>query len=284
MPRSTFKRMIDAASLAEIELFSKLDETELEQLASTMSERTFPPNRAVVWVGDPASEFFIIRTGSVEVCVPEETGRELRVAVLGPGEHFGELALFDRGTRSTTVRTITEVRLIVLSHEAFYNCMRRYPSMAIHVLEILGRRQRMLLEKLRGIRNLNEIIQQRLTTWQRVASFIAETAASRGFLLTHACLFSTWIGANALLGSRAWDPYPFLFLCFWASVEAIFLSLFILVSQATQSQKDRLRNEQDYQVAVKLQFEIMQMHQKLDALTPGGAPRPTLVSPPPTRL
>lgn len=49
-------------------------------------------------------------------------------------------------------------------------------------------------------------------------------------------------------------------------MEAIFLSLFILVSQATQSQKDRLRNEQDYQVAVKLQFETMQLHQKLDAM------------------
>jgi uncharacterized membrane protein len=53
---------------------------------------------------------------------------------------------------------------------------------------------------------------------------------------------------------------------FCASLEAIFLSMFILVTQSTEGRRDRVRNEQDYQVAVKLQFEIMQLHRKLDAV------------------
>ena len=63
---------------------------------------------------------------------------------------------------------------------------------------------------------------------------------------------------------RAPDAFPFPFLCFWASTESIFLSLFILISQATQSQKDRVRNEIEYRIALKLQTEVTQIRQRLD--------------------
>lgn len=259
-------RMIDAAALSDVELFSKLEPAQREFLACSMTERDFEANQPVVWIGDQAGEFFIIRSGRVEVCIPDEAGRELRVSVLGPGEFFGELALFDGGTRTSTVRTTAPTRMLVLSNTAFRACVQVHGSIALHVLEVLGRRQRQLLERLRGIRNVNEIIEQRLTAWQRISGMITEAAASRGFLFVHACLFGAWVLVNVALGTRAWDPYPFSFLSFWASLEAIFLSLFILVTQSTEGRRDRLRNEQDYQVAVKLQFEIMQLHQKLDAV------------------
>src|SRR5205085_8288233 len=120
--------------------------------------------------------------------------------------------------------------------------------------------------KLRGIRNLNDVMDEKLTTWQRIAKAIATIAASRAFLFAHAVGFVAWITVNLALGKRGFDPYPFPFLCFWSSSEAIFLSLFILISQNMQSQKDRLRTELEYQVALKAQFEIMQLHRKLDAL------------------
>ena len=66
--------------------------------------------------------------------------------------------------------------------------------------------------------------------------------------------------------TRGPDPFPFPFLCFWTSCEAIFLSLFILISQDAQGRKDRLRTEMEYQVALKAQFEIMQLHRKMDEL------------------
>ncbi|HUG09555.1 MAG TPA: DUF1003 domain-containing protein [Opitutaceae bacterium] len=264
-------RMIDAAALSGVELFSKLEPAQRELLAGSMTERDLEANQPVVWIGDQASEFFIIKSGRVEVCIPDEAGRELRVSVLGPGEFFGELALFDGGTRTSTVRTIESSHMLVLSNTAFRACVQVHGSIALHVLEVLGRRQRHLLERLRGIRNVNEIIQQRLTAWQRISGLITEVAATRGFLIVHACLFGGWILANILLGPRAWDPYPFEFLSSWTSLEAIFLSLFILVTQSTEGRRDRLRNEQDYQVAVKLQFEIMQLHQKLDAVVARSA-------------
>jgi uncharacterized membrane protein len=265
--------MIDLRTLDGIELFSRLSENERLAVAESMSARSYEANHVVVWCGDKASEFFVIVHGSVEVCVPDEAGREMRVQVMGRGESFGELAMFDGGVRSSTVRTLEPLQVLVLTHEAFHRCLRAHPSMAIHLLEVIGRRQRQLIERLRGIRNVNEILDQKLTHWQKIAQFIADLAASRGFLLTHSVAFGVWILLNVSLGERSWDPYPFAFLCFWASVEAIFLSLFILVSQAMQSQKDRLRSEQDFQIAVKLQFEIARLHRKLEQMEerlPGG--------------
>ena len=264
--------MIDVRSLQGIELFANLSPEERRAIADSMTVRTYEANQPVVWIGDPANEFFVIVRGSVEACVPDESGREVRVAAMGPGEYFGELALFDGGPRSSTVRSREALEVLVLTHDAFHRCLREHPPIAIHALEVFGRRQRQLLEHVRGVSNVNEIIQRELTPWQRIATFIAETAASRGFLLANAAGFGGWIALNIALGPRAWDPYPFSFLCFWASVEAIFLSLFILVSQAVEGQKDRLRNEQDYQVAVKLQVEIAQLHRKLDLMTARAHP------------
>jgi CRP-like cAMP-binding protein len=265
--------MIDIHHLDGIDLFAKLSPEERRAVAESMSIRSFEANQPIVWIGDAASEFYIIVAGSVEICMPDQSGRELQMGVMHAGEYFGELALFDEGVRSSTARSVEPVQLLVLTHSAFHACLRAHPSIAIRLLEVIGRRQRQLLSRMRSIGNVNEIIQQKLTRWQRVTQFIADLAASRGFLLVHATAFLGWIIANVVLGRGGWDPYPFSFLCFWASVEAIFLSLFILVSQSMQSQKDRVRNEQDYQIAVKMQYELSTVQQKLDRLLDRGPPR-----------
>jgi len=134
------------------------------------------------------------------------------------------------------------------------------------MMTVLGKRQRESVDKLRGIKNLNEVMEERLTAWQHVAHTIAALAASQYFLFTHAVAFGAWIIFNLLAGSHGPDPFPFPFLCFWTSCEAIFLSMFILISQNVQSQKDRLRTELEYQVALKAQFEIMQLHRRVEEL------------------
>jgi len=258
--------MVDAASLSNVELFAKLEPAEREILAGSMTERDFEENQPVVWIGDHAGEFFIIKSGRCEVCVPDETGREIRVNELSPGEFFGELALFDGGTRTSTVRTTEPSKMIVLSSTAFRACVQVHGSIALHVLEVLGRRQRHLLERLRSVRNVNEIIQQRLTRWQRISGAITEAAASRSFMMIHAGFVVAWILLSIAMGEDSFDPFPYQALGFIASLEAIFLSMFILVTQSTEGRRDRVRNEQDYQVAVKLQIEISKLQRKLDTV------------------
>lgn len=251
--------------LKKIPLFSELGDDEREYLASALAPRTLTPLEPLFWVGDSGDDMFFIERGKVEICIPDHGGKEIRLAVLGPGDFLGEISLLDGGSRTATARAIGEVELLSLNRQDFHNCITRFPAVALKVVTILSARQRSTVEKLRGIRNLNEVMDQTLTPWQKLANTIAGLASSSAFLMTHAIAFGGWIAVNLALGAqRALDPFPFPFLCFWSSCEAIFLSMFILISQAQQGQTDRIRNEVEYQIALKLQLEMMQLHRKMD--------------------
>ena len=251
-------------ALQDIPLFADLGHDEREYLASRLSTRRLEALETLFWVGDSGSQMYIVSAGRLEICIPDQGGREIRLAVLQKGEFLGEISLLDGGPRTATARAIDSAEVLVIERADFENCITRFPRVALKVVSVLAGRQRGTVEKLRGIRNLNEVLARDLSHWQKLANAIAAMAASQAFLMTHAICFGGWILLNALLGKGAIDPFPFPFLCFWASVEAIFLSLFILISQNEQSQKDRVRNEVEYQIALKLQLEMMQLHRKLD--------------------
>lgn len=259
---------MDASETKLIPLFSNLNDQEAANLAGMLQPVTLEPNQVLFWIGEPGREFFVITRGRVHLTYPDHTGREITLAILGPGDFLGEIALLDGGPRTATARAAgTPVSLLSLNRDQFHQFITQNPLSAIHMMSILGGRQRETVERLRGIRNVNEVLEEQASRWQRIAAGIAAAAASEPFLLAHAILFGTWITVNAFLGrARAPDPFPFPFLCFWASVEAIFLSLFIMVSQNIQGKKDRIRTEIEYQVALKMQVEIMQLHQKIDRL------------------
>jgi len=258
-----------------IPLFAGLSDDERRGLARRLAVRDVAAGETLFWIGDAGEEFFVVRRGQVAITYPDGDGKEVTLAVLGPGDFLGEVSLLDGGPRTATARGQTDASLLGLDRDGFHTFVRDCPSASLHILTVLGRRQRETVDKLRGIRNLNEVMEQRLTAWERAANAIAALAASRNFLLAHAGAFLGWIVLNLALGGRAPDPFPFPFLCFWSSTEAIFLSLFILISQNLQSQKDRLRTELEYQVALKAQFEIMQLHRKLDELPQALAERLT---------
>ncbi|HEX8913423.1 MAG TPA: cyclic nucleotide-binding domain-containing protein [Humisphaera sp.] len=263
---------MDTQFLDGIPLFASLTPEQRRNLALYFEVRAVPPGEPLFWVGEPGDEFFVLRDGRVSIIVPDLGGKEIILADLGPGAVFGEIALLDGGPRTATARAVTASEVLVLQRSAFGEFIGRYPSVALHVMQVLGARQRQTVEKLRGIRNLNEVVEERLTPWQRVATAIAAMASNKWFLLGHAVGFAGWIAGNLALGRQvAVDPFPFPFLCFWASTEAIFLSLFILVAQDQQARKDRTRTEMEYQVALKMQVEMMQLHQKLDRLLAAGA-------------
>lgn len=255
--------------LEDIPMFAGLTGDETWDLARRITQRDVPAGTVLFWVGEIGKEFFVIKTGEVAITCPDGDGKEFTLAALGPGDFFGEISLLDGGPRTATARTTADTSLLCLERDAFLKFISETPSAAIHVMNVLGKRQRESVDKLRGIRNLNEVMAEKLTTWQRVANAIAGMAASKAFLFIHAIGFASWITINLIAGDEGPDPFPFPFLCFWSSTEAIFLSLFILISQNVQGQKDRLRTEMEYQVALKAQFEIMQLHRKLDEL-PGA--------------
>ena len=266
--------------LANIPLFAGLDSAEREDLRRLLQPRAFDAQRVVFWIGEAGDEFYIVEQGQVVVSYPDDSGKEVTLGVLGPGQFFGELSLFDGGRRTATARAARDVRLLSLGREPFRQFVRTHPSSAIHIMEVLGRRQRDSLDKLRGIKNANEAVDERTTAVQKFAEEVAAVFASEIFLVLNLAFIVIWVVAHTMLWrtAHAADPqhYPpvsfldqpptFFWLGFMVTLEAIVLSIFVLNSQKRQAQRDSIKADLDYQVNRKAQLEIMHLHEKLDRL------------------
>jgi CRP-like cAMP-binding protein len=128
---------VSVAALKRVSLFEDLDQRDLERLANEFKERTFPAGASVVSEGASGAAFFVITDGQATVTVHgEERAR------LGPGDHFGEIALLDEGVRSATVIADTELRCYGLTPWEFRPFVEEHPKVAWKLLQALARRLR----------------------------------------------------------------------------------------------------------------------------------------------
>ncbi|MGH2522737.1 MAG: DUF1003 domain-containing protein, partial [Anaerolineales bacterium] len=145
-----------------------------------------------------------------------------------------------------------------------------HPDAALDLLTAMGRRMRKTTELLRhtATRNVNVEIEDRRTIVQKVADWIAEFSGSISFLAINSLIFFFWIllNVNVIPGLPAFDPFPFGLLTMAVSLEAIILSIFVLLSQNRQAAKDRVRADIEYDVNLKAELEIAHLHEKTDHL------------------
>lgn len=103
-----------------------------------------------------------------------------------------------------------------------------------------------------------------VTFGQRLADRMADVAGSWAFIVGFACFLGLWIAINAIVLIKHFDPYPFILLNLILSCLAAVQAPVIMMSQNRQEDRDRLRAENDYQVNLKAELEIKQLHEKLD--------------------
>jgi uncharacterized membrane protein len=116
-------------------------------------------------------------------------------------------------------------------------------------------------------RDINEEQEDRRTMVMRVADWISEFSGSLPFLFIHCGIFFVWIVMNTGPIGRVFgdfDPFPFGLLTMVVSLEAIILSVFVLLSQNRQIERDRVRNDIEYDVNLKAELQIAHMHEKVD--------------------
>jgi uncharacterized membrane protein len=101
-----------------------------------------------------------------------------------------------------------------------------------------------------------------------MADWIAEFSGSITFLMLHVGFFAGWILLNVTIVPHApmFDPFPFGLLTMVVSLEAIILSVFVLLSQNRQVAKDRIRSDVEYDVNLKAELEVAHLHEKVDRL------------------
>jgi len=115
------------------------------------------------------------------------------------------------------------------------------------------------------VANVNQVIKEHTTTWTRISDGIVAMSATRKFVLFHVTAVLAWVVINLAI-DKGFDPFPFALLGLTATLESIFLSIFVLISQNRQTEKERIRSDLDYQVNVKAHVEVMELHRKIDEL------------------
>lgn len=130
-----------AELIARVPLFAGLTKQQIRAIASAASSDVWPSGVRMVKEGAPSTSCFVIVEGSVEV-----TKGDRVLARLGPGEFFGEVALFDSGPRTATVRTVTEVHAIQLPRPAFLEVVQDNPKLLLRMITTMALRFRDAIE------------------------------------------------------------------------------------------------------------------------------------------
>jgi len=112
-------------------------------------------------------------------------------------------------------------------------------------------------------RKAKKLFEEKLTWSDQLAQYISNFVGNIWFVWIHTLIFLIWIVANVVLGDKGWDPYPFIFLVLVVSLEAIFLSTFVLMAQNRESKENEIRDMLDYDVDVHSAEEIQELKKML---------------------
>ena len=135
----------EAQSLSRVSLFKRLEAHELEHLAEEVDQVQFKAGAVIFNEHDRGDALYVVDEGLVRIWVMDEDIKPVTLAELRPGEFFGELAVLDRGERSTNASAIVDSTLHRLSSDDFQQFLMEHPDCAIDVICEIGTRMRSTL-------------------------------------------------------------------------------------------------------------------------------------------
>src|SRR5207253_9491815 len=140
-----------AEHLRRLPLFSRLPDSELAELAERVRTKSFKRGEMIFRKDDPGTHLYMVLDGGVKIALPGEFGQEALVAIMRPGEFFGELALFDRSPRSASATALEETRAALLAGDDFLAYLESHPASFRVVLETLAKTIRRLSDRVEDL-------------------------------------------------------------------------------------------------------------------------------------
>ena len=262
----------EAESLSRIPLFKRLTPDELEQLAKEVDQVKYEAEETIFNEQDRGDALYVVEEGSVRIWVLDEDVKPVTLTELKPGEFFGELAVLDRGPRSTNATAVVETTLHRLSSDDFQAFLMQHPDVAIDVICEIGARMRQtnVLVSQRSSRNINVEMEERATIGQRIADRVASFGGSWTFIIIYVSFLASWMAFNTFIlvhyghgeAGAQFDPYPYILLNLMLSMTAALQAPIIMMSQNRAAEKDRLAAEQDFKVNLKSELMLEELMRK----------------------
>jgi CRP/FNR family cyclic AMP-dependent transcriptional regulator len=145
----------DPRVLGELALFEGLSAAELARLNDLVGRTKFPAGAMIMTETQPGEVAYIVLEGTLKVSVVQASGSELTLALLGPGELVGEMAMADRAGRSADVTALEPTNLLWLDRHTFDQLRREVPAVTENLLRLLSRRLRLANSQLQAIATLD---------------------------------------------------------------------------------------------------------------------------------
>jgi CRP-like cAMP-binding protein len=159
--RGELQETSKARILKRSPIFSGLSDDELTTLAELAIVYDFIPDQFIFWDGDAPEHFYVIAEGSVKVVKHSSLGKEFIIAFFGPGEMFGEVAVFENKPYPASVRAVARTRVLGIRRENFLAFLADRPQVVLRIISVLGGRLRDAQGRLRDL--AGERIEQRIT-------------------------------------------------------------------------------------------------------------------------
>jgi CRP/FNR family transcriptional regulator, cyclic AMP receptor protein len=194
-----------AALLAAIPVFEELSRGDLGQVAAVAVPRRFAGGETVFREGDDSDTCYIVRTGHARALREHQDGRQITLATFGPGDIFGELAMFDDERRSATVEATDDLEVLGILGGDMRRLMRRHPDMAVKLVISLGRRLRAANERL--ARQSFQTVQSRVAA---VLAQLVDQAQTEGAADRDVAVVATQADLAKLAGSSRESASRFL--------------------------------------------------------------------------
>ncbi|MEJ6578156.1 MAG: Crp/Fnr family transcriptional regulator [Actinomycetota bacterium] len=138
----TPKEINDEAVVRRAPLFSALDDAEASSLRESMVLVKVSKGNTLFKEGDDGNRLYVVLEGKLKLGITSNDGRENLLSILGPGEMFGELSLFDPGPRTATATAVTDARLLSLAHDQVIGWVSEHPKVSLQLLGRLAQRLR----------------------------------------------------------------------------------------------------------------------------------------------
>jgi CRP/FNR family cyclic AMP-dependent transcriptional regulator len=259
----------DVSVLQEAPLFSLLDETERQTLAQLIDVVRFDKGSTIFSFGDVGDTLYIVRDGTVQVFVENFEGTKIILGENTRGDIFGEISLLDGGPRTATAVATEDADLFALERQHLLDLITKHPHAAMDLLTVVGRRLRATDELLRThvAKNVNVEEEEQMTFGEHIADKVAAFGGSWTFIIFFGFILLCWAALNTiLLHDKGFDPYPYILLNLFLSMLASLQAPVIMMSQNRQSTKDRLKADLEYEVNLKAELEVAQLHNKVDKI------------------
>jgi CRP/FNR family cyclic AMP-dependent transcriptional regulator len=137
--------------LKDVGGFEGLSDEQIGLLTNRAAVRTYSKGAIIVSEGDEGNSLFVIQSGSVKAFLSDENGREVVLSTQGPGEYFGDLALFDDEPRSASIMALEPCKVMIITKSQLRDAIKEDPDIGFSLLHGLAKRVRILTENVRTL-------------------------------------------------------------------------------------------------------------------------------------